>query len=327
MRMRRMALNVALLSVLTPATAQAAPARADVVVHDLAVSQDAQKAVLDYWTPERIASMPTGPSTPGTPPEDGPDGAGWAPGTHTDRSIGRLFFVSRDGEDASCTATVLPSAARGVIVTAGHCVHELNLIGEDPKWTTNLLFVPGFRDNTRPFGSFTARASIVDRTWTVDDQRSQYDQAFLVLNGHVPGVPQSIAYDVPGGLRVQEFGYPRAANKPGHQGRREFTGQRPAHCWGTAVQDPGPPDYPQDPGIWGVPCDMGGGASGGPRIAFFADKAGLGTVVGVNVMSAYIDSAGNGCDLGDPRCTRHLVGAQFTAAITRPLYERALKLG
>ncbi|MFD1048732.1 trypsin-like serine peptidase, partial [Kibdelosporangium lantanae] len=97
-------------------------------------------------------------------------------------SIGRLFFVDRDGADESCTATVV---APSVVVTAGHCVHELNLIGEDPKWTSDLLFVPGFRDNTRPYGSFVARQSVVDKTWTVDDQHTDHDQAFLVLNGHV----------------------------------------------------------------------------------------------------------------------------------------------
>jgi hypothetical protein len=170
--MRSRALSLVVLSAFAflPATAHAGEAKNDVVVHDLAITPQQRKAVLDYWTPERVAAMPTGSSTPGTPPVDGPDGAGWPPGTLTDRSMGRLFFVDRDGVDASCTATVLPSVVRSVIVTAGHCVHELNLIGEDPKWTTNPLFVPGFRDNTRPFGSFTARESIVDRTWTVDDQ-------------------------------------------------------------------------------------------------------------------------------------------------------------
>jgi hypothetical protein len=324
--MRKAALSLAVASAIALTAAPAYAATDGVVVHDLAVGRDQQTAVQDYWTAGRIAAMPTGPTGPGGPAQDGPDGAGWAPGTLTDRSIGRLFFVDRDGDDASCTATVLPSAGQSVIVTAGHCVHELNLIGEDPKWTGNLLFVPGFRDNTRPFGSFTARASIVDRTWTADDQHTGHDQAFLVLNGRVPGVPQGIALDVPGGLPVQEFGYPRAAGRPGHQGRPEFTGQRLAHCWATAVEDPGPPDFPQDRGVWGVPCDMGGGASGGPRLAHFTEHAGVGLVVGVDVQSAFIDPAGTGCDSGDQRCTRHLVGPQFTTAITGPLYSRALTL-
>ncbi|GAB3882303.1 hypothetical protein GCM10029964_039850 [Kibdelosporangium lantanae] len=300
------------MAVLTALTLGATTAYAsdDVVVHDLAVTPQQRQAVLDHWTPERIAAMPTGPSTPGTPPADGPDGAPAAP----DRSIGRLFFVDRDGADESCTATVV---APSVVVTAGHCVHELNLIGEDPKWTSDLLFVPGFRDNTRPYGSFVARQSVVDKTWTVDDQHTDHDQAFLVLNGHVGGVPHPIGYDVPGALPVTEYGYPRAARKPEHQGRPEFTGQRLARCYGTAIEDPGQPDFPQDKGIWGVPCDMGGGSSGGPRMVGPL-------VVGVDVQSAYPDPTCH--DSSDLKCPRYLVGPQFTTAVTRPLYERALHL-
>ncbi|MDT7805199.1 MAG: hypothetical protein QOI78_8632, partial [Actinomycetota bacterium] len=78
-------------AVLAAATLGATPAQAagTVVTHDLAVTAAQRQAVLDHWTPGRIAAMPTGPSTPGAPPADG---AGFAPGTAVDRTIGRLFF-------------------------------------------------------------------------------------------------------------------------------------------------------------------------------------------------------------------------------------------
>ncbi|WP_232836881.1 trypsin-like serine peptidase [Lentzea terrae] len=281
----------------------AAASSGDVVVHDL--NPD---GVAAYWTAERIAAMPTGPSTPGVPPVDGPDGAP-AP---ISKTIGRLFFVDRDGEDASCTATVVVSANRRTAVTGGHCVHTANLIGQDPRWHTKLFFVPGFRDGTRPFGEFVVRKVVVHRTWLTDDQQSEYDQAFLVLD-RSSDVSENIAFGRPGDRPAHEYGYPRAAGQPAHQGRPEFTGQRLAQCWGTPARNPGHPEFPED-NMWGVPCDMGGGSSGGPRISGDA-------VVGVNIQSFHLDAAGRWVPPGEG--VRHLGGPQFSWKATAPLYLRA----
>ena len=325
-------LTVVAAAVLAAATFGATPAEAadGVVAHDLAVSAADRQAVLDYWTPERIATMETGPSTPGTPPADGPDGTGFAPGTAVDRTIGRLFFVDR-GEDSSCTATLVAAANRATVVTAGHCVHGMDLIGNDPQWTDKVLFVPGFRDNTRPYGSFVARTAFADTSWVADDQQSAHDQAFLVLNPDAQGrraadvtqAAQPLGVDLPGGLPAQEFGYPRAAQKPGHQGRPEFTGQRVAHCWGAPKETPGSADIPVPRGHWGVPCDMGGGSSGGPRLTAFSEKTGYGVVIGVDTESWYLDAHGALCPDRGEECTRYLFGPQFTRAVTDPLYQRA----
>ncbi|MET9627217.1 hypothetical protein ABZX92_07110 [Lentzea sp. NPDC006480] len=278
---------VALLLLGVPGVAAASP-ETDVVAHDLNTD-----GVAAYWTPERIAAMPTGPSTPGVPPVDGPDGA---PGPIS-KTIGRLFFVDRDGEDSSCTATLVVSANRRTAVTGGHCVHTANLIGQDPRWHSKLLFVPGFRDGARPFGEFAVRRVVVNQMWITDDQRSEYDQAFLVLD-KPSNVSENIAFGRPGDRPAHEYGYPRAAGQPGHQGRPEFTGQRLAQCWGT------PAPHPDGENLWGVPCDMGGGSSGGPRISGNA-------VVGVNTQSFRLNDV------------RHLGGPQFSWQITVPLYQKA----
>ncbi|SMC90810.1 trypsin-like serine peptidase [Lentzea albidocapillata] len=298
-------LSVVVLLVLgVPGVAAASPAGSDVVVHDLDTD-----GVAAYWTPERIAAMPVGPpAPPETPPVDDSTGAP-APDS---RSIGRLFFVDRDGEDSSCTATSVVSANRRTAVTGGHCVHTANLIGQDPRWHSKMLFVPGFRDGARPFGEFVVRKAIVNRTWITDDQQSEYDQAFLVLD-KPSAASENIAFGRRADRFAREYGYPRAAGQPGHQGRPEFTGQRLAQCWGTPVLNPGHPELPSE-NVWGVPCDMGGGSSGGPRTSGNA-------VVGVNIQSFRVNAAGGYCET-EP-CVRHLGGAQFSWKITAPLYQRA----
>ncbi|MGW0522921.1 trypsin-like serine peptidase [Crossiella sp. NPDC003009] len=320
-------------SLISPLTAAAAAD--EVLVRELAQSAAEQQAVRDYWTPERIARMEAGDPGPGGPPENGPDGASVAPGTALDRTVGRLFFVGR-GEDASCTATLVPAANRSTLVTGGHCVHTADLLGRDPQWHEKVLWAPGFRDNTMPNGSFVARSLVIHRTWREDDQRGNFDQAFVVLGPDAHGrragdgvVAQTLAVGLPGALPATEFGYPRAARKPGHQGRPEFTGMRMARCWGTPSRDRGSAEFPASPDEWGVGCDMGGGASGGPRIALLNQELGLGTVVGVNVHGGYLDASGNRCPTPSPGtppqagCSRHLTGPQFTAEITGRLYARA----
>lgn len=306
-------------------------AKDDVAVHDLATTETERQAVLDYWTPERIADMPTGPSTPGHPPVDGPDGAGFPQGTAVDGTVGRLFFVER-GEDTSCTATLVESDNQSTVVTGGHCVHGMDLAGNDPQWSDKALFVPGFRDGERPFGSYVVRTAVASAAWVADDQREEHDQAFMVLNpgtdgreaADATGAAQQIGIGEPGGAPVTEFGYPRAAGQEGHQGRPEFEGQRIARCWGSPKEDPGTPELPVAKGLWGVACDMGGGSSGGPRLAGFDEKAGEGTVVGVNTRSGHLRDDGSACsDKEEEGCTRYLFGPQFTDAITQPLYERA----
>lgn len=324
--------TLTLLAGLATAALSAVPAANNVVTQPIATTALQQQAIRDYWTPDRIRNMPTGPSA-GQPPADTPTGATWTGDDTVAKTVGRLFFTSH-GEDASCTATLVPSANRSTIVTAGHCVHSFDLIGKHPQWSANLYFVPGFRDNTMPYGGFVPRLAMADRHWVDDDQQDAYDQAFLVLNPgtdgrtaqDTTGAAQQIGFDAAGTGPVREFGYPRAAGEPGHQGRPEFTGQRVAQCWGAAVADPGSPAFPKPPkDFYGIPCDMGGGSSGGPRLTGVDGERGAGTVVGVDTQGFAIDGAGRGCDPGDqnPACVRHLGGPQFTAAITGPLYHAA----
>jgi hypothetical protein len=87
--------------------------------------------------------------------------------------------VSQAKKVIALAAAVLVAAAnRSTIVTAGHCVHGMDLIGNDPQWTDKVLFVPGFRDGhqalrrvrrgppspTRPGSPTTSRTATTRRS-------------------------------------------------------------------------------------------------------------------------------------------------------------------
>lgn len=303
-----------------------------VVTHQQAVESADQQAVLDYWSPERIAAL-TEPASD-KPPTARPDGAPWTRQNALPATVGRLFFTDH-GEDSSCTATVVEAENRSTVVTGGHCVNNTNLIGNDDQWASNVLFIPGYRDGAAPYGKFVGRVGVAAATWLQNDQEhgekyDQYDQAFVVLNPNARGQrvqdvagAQKTGFDRPGGRTVHQFGYPRATEDPAREGLPEYTGARLAYCTGSAREDHGTADSPEPKGIWGAACVMGGGSSGGPRIADFNAVTGLGTVVGVNTQGTHLDASGATCGFDDKSCTRYLVGPQFSSAITKPLYDRA----
>jgi V8-like Glu-specific endopeptidase len=305
---------VAVLTVVVPQQAEAGPR--SVTTHAVATTAAAQDAVLAYWTPERIAALTTPPAQ--VPAVSKPDGAPWTRANALPRTVGRLFFTDH-GEDSSCTATVIDSDNRSTAVTAAHCVHNTDLIGENNEWSTRVLFIPGYRDGKAPYGKFVGRVSVASSTWLHNDQidpgYSAYDQAFVVLSPNAAGqlvqdavrTAQRIGFDPPGGRTVYQFGYPRASADAAREGLPEYTGERLAYCTGTAVEVQ---DSDEPRGQWGTNCVMGGGSSGGPRMTNFDVRTGLGTVVGDN-------------SWGYNPGKRYLVGPQFTTAITRPLFDTA----
>ncbi|MFF8960092.1 trypsin-like serine peptidase [Streptomyces sp. NPDC014894] len=323
---------VTAVALLAPPTAGAAPAvrgaSASAVVRPVAPTAADEKAVRDYWTPARMAGVLSEPPSD-RPPADGPDGAAWQGSAALSASVGRLFYTDRDGEDSSCTATLVAAANRSTVVTAAHCALGHDLLGENPRWHTNQLFAPGYRDARTPYGAFAVRLASVHPEWVKSGESSAYDQAFLALGRSAAGLRaadaagsvQRLGHDLPGDRPVRQFGYPRAAAyKEEHRGRPEFTGKRLAHCRGTAGEFLGWGDAPRREDQWGVRCDMGGGSSGGPRMAGFDASTGRGTVVGVNSMGAYMDASGRHCESSAAGCHRHLVGPRFTARVTHPLF-------
>jgi len=156
---------VAAILLLAPAPA----ATASVVEHSVTQSP---AEVRDYWTPQRMehaqpldleagqkGSGAVATTSAEAPDQEIPSALDTA---YPYRIHGRLFL--RFGSvDASCSATVVTSFVRNLILTAGHCVVMPTSAG--PVWATNVMFVPGYRSNVRPFGTYPAAVLGTTTPW------------------------------------------------------------------------------------------------------------------------------------------------------------------
>jgi V8-like Glu-specific endopeptidase len=174
-------------------------------------------------------------------------------------AVGALFQVTSGGLGRHfCTATVVASPVKDLVITAAHCVY-----GQQPG---HIAFVPGYRNGSHPYGAWIVRQIVVDSGWRTSRNPNR-DVAFLVAGR-------------PGPVGVQ--------NVTG--GERLGTGW-PARAWVHVI---GYPDSEQWPVICGnrthpfgrhqLRFDCGGypdGTSGGPFLARWHASTGSGTVIGV----------------------------------------------
>ncbi len=79
-------------------------------------------------------------------------------------TVGRLFFSQGVGTSFSCSASVI---AHRLIATAGHCVHDGHgkKNGTGGTWSTNVVFVPGYRSGGGPVGAWAGGYEVTTLTW------------------------------------------------------------------------------------------------------------------------------------------------------------------
>jgi V8-like Glu-specific endopeptidase len=225
--------------------------------------------VRDYWTPERMRDAV---------PLDGPSGAGLEreplarssaippdqeipaelDTTYPYRIHGRLF-VRFNGQPNSCSATVVTSFSRDLILTAGHCVNEPRGGGQ-VNWATDLLFAPGYRNGVAPLGGYPAVTAGTPSLWAMAGVIS-FDLGIVKLTptGGAAiqdrlgsrGISFNRASKSFKGKTLQAFGYP-AAPIP------DYDGERPILCNSPFL---GFESFSGSPVIG--PCHQQQGASGG----------------------------------------------------------------
>ena len=119
--------------------------------------------VVSYWTPERMRdAKPAERRLEGKPAAGKGSGGGKKPTAGAAKEVltaytafptstnGKVFF-SDGGLNYVCSGTALTSNNESVVWTAGHCVNE-----GPGKYYTNWAFVPSYKDNKRPYGTFAA---------------------------------------------------------------------------------------------------------------------------------------------------------------------------
>ncbi|MFJ1704277.1 trypsin-like serine peptidase [Kitasatospora sp. NPDC088346] len=161
-------------------------------------------------------------------------------GDEADR-VGALFAGSIAAGHHSCTASVIHSDSRDLILTAAHCV----------SGASGLHFVPGYRDGKAPHGSWQVLKVFTTEGW---DEDGDADQDYAVLQVAPLGGREiedvvggnTLGLDASATTRVRLYGYPDESEAPilcANATTRQSAHQRRIDC----------PSFP-------------GGTSGGPWI-------------------------------------------------------------
>ncbi|MGP3689926.1 trypsin-like peptidase domain-containing protein [Streptomyces sp. IBSNAI002] len=245
-----------------------------------------------YWTPERMASAaplpppepapsPTPPPTPAPTPPPVRRPAAAAPGVGQNFDgipvVGRMFVVKGAGA-YFCTASVVASPGRNLVLSAAHC-----LLGADSK---RVAFVPRYtRAKPQPYGMFPVLRDAAGRSriWIDPRYRSQgpdraaaLDVAFAQVGPNAAGVPvQSV---VGGNRLVTGAGYAhpqvRLIGHPSSAARPRLCVNRTTKFTSKDARIPG--------SFLRIACTgYPGGTSGGPFLARYDARTRTGDVIGV----------------------------------------------
>jgi V8-like Glu-specific endopeptidase len=206
-----------------------------------------------------------------------------AAGGPTER-VGALFAADRAGKLAGghfCTASVVHSPGRDLVVTAAHC-----LDGDG-----DLIFVPGYRDGKAPYGVWKVRKRFLPDGWA-KGQDEDSDVAFAVVAARggkgvedVVGGNRFVAGTATGATAVTITGYPNSrevpvscTNKPTAHSATQQRIECPALSGGTS----GSPWVNGDGQVVGV---LGGHEEGGST-----DDISYSVVLGTEAAELYRDA-------------------------------------
>ena len=175
--------------------------------------------------------------------------------------VGALFLHDASG-DHFCTASVVASPGRDLLVTAAHCING----GPHGGARSDIVFIPGYRDGKAPYGIWTPARLVVAKGWA-SAADPDLDVGFVVLRPYHGRTIQQVL-----GANTLTFdpGYRNLVRVTGYPASRD----RPVTCrnWTTR----------QSATQLRFDCDgFTGGTSGSPWITGFSAATGTGRIVGV----------------------------------------------
>ena len=175
--------------------------------------------------------------------------------------VGALF-VRADSTDHFCTASVVASPAKDLLITAAHCING----GDGSGYTQDIVFIPDYSDGNAPYGTWTTERLLVAPQWA-QSADPNFDVGFVVLQSHngenIQDLLGGSQLAVDSGYRylVRVTGYPDSADAPitcfNFTSRQSAT-QLQFNCAGYT-----------------------GGTSGSPWVTRFDTRSRTGTIVGV----------------------------------------------
>lgn len=134
--------------------------------------------------------------------------------TRQSERVGALFGADRAADLAGghfCTASVVHSPGRNLIVTAAHCVDED---------ASDLVFAPGYRDGRAPYGLWKVGRRFLPEGWS-KEQDEDSDVAFAVVADadgkrieDVVGANRFAPGTATGATAVTVTGYPDSGETP-----------------------------------------------------------------------------------------------------------------
>jgi V8-like Glu-specific endopeptidase len=176
--------------------------------------------------------------------------------------VGALF-VREGSANHFCTASVVASPGRDLLITAAHCINGGKGGG---GYRQDIVFIPGYRDGQAPDGIWTVRRLLVAPQW-ISGSDPSLDVGFVVLQPHdgqnIEDVLGANRLGIDSGYRylVRVTGYPASADAPItciNWTTRQSATQLRFDCGGFT-----------------------GGTSGSPWVAHFSSRTRTGTIVGI----------------------------------------------
>ena len=175
--------------------------------------------------------------------------------------VGALFEHDASGNHF-CTASVVASPGRNLLVTAAHCISG----GKGGSYRQDIVFIPGYRDGQAPYGIWAAAQLVVAPQW-MSSSDPGFDVGFVVLKPddgkNIEDVLGANQLGIDPGYRnlVRVTGYPASADAP-------------VTCINWTSE--------QSPSQLRFECaGFTGGTSGSPWVTHFDPRTRTGTIVGV----------------------------------------------
>lgn len=230
------------------------------------------QAAAQFWTPERMANAM--PQTPPVGPDDptGPNAnvsttiapAGGARHIKGIPTVGVLFSVDEAAQDHFCSASVVHSPSRSLLLTAAHC-----------QPGTDVVFVPDYVKDakTQPYGSWAVDQVFTDPRWTDYDTGSDFDFAFARVKKNEQG--KSLEDVTGANVLTRTPGWTNKVTVIGYPGESFDPSGRPISCT-TATS--------RLPGLRQLQMECGGyyvGTSGSPWLLDYDPRTKTGKVIGL----------------------------------------------